>query len=569
MKERIVILGAGKIGRGFVADIFDAAGYGIVFADSSAELIRVLNAQGYYTLYNVRSTQEQEKKTIRNFTALEASDPALPELIQKTGLLAVVVFPDAFDAVAKMLAGIVEKKHAEQDKSPLNVIVLANIVAPQKLLREKIYTLLPHECRAFAEHTLGLAGSIVLRIAVQPTAEMLLEDALTVLTDGHDILPLEDCLIGARPSSPNIEYHESLDALELRKLYTYNMAHAATAYLGSAKSCATIAEALNDPEIELIVRGALEEVSGAFVREYNFSEAEMQTLCDGVIKKFKNPLLMDLPGRVGLNPIRKLKNSDRLIGAALLARKNGIYPYYLLKAAAYGLMFYHPTDPASAEIHAFIQENGIDAAIAKYTGLHEADVKHLIKRHYLKADGQFVAEDGPRVAFLHRAFSAGFRAEKNYRGCAQGALMGLSEVTGIKNKDLFRAATGFSGGMALCGDGVCGGYSGGVLFMGYLLGRDLDRIPIDGDKENQYIAYDCAQRLHDLFMDCYNSPICMRIHEGMFGGEHYILRTKPRRDEFEEAGAHTVVCTTVVGLSCVWVMEILMDKGIYTMKQEA
>ena len=66
-------------------------------------------------------------------------------------------------------------------------------------------------------------------------------------------------------------------------------------------------------------------------------------------------------------------------------------------------------------------------------------------------------------------------------------------------------------------------------------------------------AYDAADALHDHFIACFGSPVCMRIHEGMFRGEHYILRTKARRNEFEDAGAHTIVCTTVVALAASWV----------------
>ena len=36
--KKIVILGAGKIGRGFVADAFAAGGYKLVFADADAAL---------------------------------------------------------------------------------------------------------------------------------------------------------------------------------------------------------------------------------------------------------------------------------------------------------------------------------------------------------------------------------------------------------------------------------------------------------------------------------------------------------------------------------------------------
>lgn len=562
--KNIVILGAGKIGRGFVAEVFAGGGYKPIFVDSDEALVKALKAQGRYTLYKISTPTQQEKIIFSEYEVLSAADPSLSRVIADAGLMAVAVYPGAFGDVAQIVKNALETKFEANDRAPLDIVLLANVVDAQKRLLEQINAALSEPLRAFARDVMSVCGTIVIRVAVSPTPAMLEEDPLTVLTDGYGLLPVENKFIGERPDCPMLEYHDALEALETRKMYTYNMAHAATAYLGAAKGYETIAESIGDPEIEQIVRGALEEITLAYTREGTLDEAEAKPLVDGVIKKYRNTLLKDPVARVGGNPIRKLGYSDRLVGAALLARKNGICPYYLLKATAYGFLFAQAGDEAAAEIRLHVMTNGIDSAIRAYTGLWEPDVIYAIKRHYLKADGKFVAEDAARVAFLKRAYELGFESEKQYRGCAQGTLLALKELTGIWNKDLFRAATGFSGGMALCGDGVCGGYSGGVMFMGLINGRDYDRMLVDGDKPNQYVAYEAAQRLRDHFEACFASPICMRIHETMFRGEHYILRTKARRDEFEAAGAHTVVCTTVVALACTWVAEIILDMGLYS-----
>jgi len=571
VNKEIVIYGAGKIGRGFIADIFHTAGYQLIFADCNKELIHALNAQGKYNLYNIASAEEREKKIITGFIAIDSDDVQLRNVVQKAGLMAVVVFQDAFGDIAKLIVSILQKKYSEHDEKPLDIIVLANIVGPQKLLKKAIDDLLDDELKAYANRVLGVLGTVVQRVAVQPTKEMQVEDSLTVLTDGYGILPLEADFKGARPQSTQLEYHENLDLLELRKLYTYNMAHAATAYYGFCKGYNFISDALNDPEIEALVYGALEEICTAFTREYGnlsgFSETEMKAIAKSVIKKFKNPMLNDTPVRVGANPIRKLGFNDRLIGAALMARSNGIYPYYLLKAAAYGFMYDQESDEAAAKIQQIIKCNGIEGAIREVTKLNEKDIIYHIETFYKKAAGKFVMEDLKRVRYIKDAYETGFQSEKKYRGCAQGTLMAMFQITGIKNDDVFKAASGFSGGMALCGDGVCGGYSGGVMFMSLLRGRSLNAMQENGDKINQYMSYETAQLLHDRYLDCYGSSICKNIHEGMFNGEHFILRTKPRRNEFEDAGAHTYVCTSVVGLACAWIVDILLEKKIITLEK--
>lgn len=566
--KKIVILGAGKIGRGFVADAFAAGGYKLVFADADAALVKALRDRGHYTLRNVRSADEQETKVIGDYEALHIDDERLvPEIIE-AGLAAVAIFPNDFPGAAKIIAEALTSKHARGDASALDVLVIANLANAQRIFADAVRQALPAQLHEFMEKTLGVCATVAARVAVRPTGRMLDEDPLAVLTDGCDVLPVERKFKGECPACPMLEYHDSLDALAARKLYTCNMAHAASAYLGASKGCATICEALNDAQIEQIVRGALDEALEGFVREGTFAAEDKAACIDGVIRKFQNPVIGDTPARVGADPRRKLRGEGCIVGAMRMARNNGVYPYYLSKIAAYGLLFAQPGDEGAAEVRAFAMQNGVEAAVRKYMELWEPDLIYAVKRHYLKADGRFVAEDARRVRFLRRAYETGFCSEKQYRGCAQGTLIALETLTGIGNKDLFRAATGMSGGMALCGDGVCGGYSGGLLFMSYIKGRDLDRIAIDGDKVNQYIAYDAAQRLHDHFIACFGSPVCMRIHEGMFRGEHYILRTKARRNEFEDAGAHTIVCTTVVALAASWVAEIILDMGLYELKED-
>jgi hypothetical protein len=114
--------------------------------------------------------------------------------------------------------------------------------------------------------------------------------------------------------------------------------------------------------------------------------------------------------------------------------------------------------------------------------------------------------------------------------------------------------------MALCGDGACGGYSGGIMIMGSFIGRRFEMLEVNGDKEAQSQAYQMAQRLHDKFIETYGSVICADIHKQIFG-KSFCLRSKEVRKEFEEAGAHLDKCTTVVAMAASWVADILSDEG--------
>ena len=65
----IVILGAGRIGRGFVADLFAAAGYRLVLVDQSAELVAALRAAGRYTVVCAENAERRHDHVIAGYDA--------------------------------------------------------------------------------------------------------------------------------------------------------------------------------------------------------------------------------------------------------------------------------------------------------------------------------------------------------------------------------------------------------------------------------------------------------------------------------------------------------------------
>ena len=101
--------------------------------------------------------------------------------------------------------------------------------------------------------------------------------------------------------------------------------------------------------------------------------------------------------------------------------------------------------------------------------------------------------------------------------------------------------------MTLCGDGSCGGYSASILGIGMSMGRSVEDLKTK-NKVEQLKGFELSQRLHEEFIDCYGSVVCGNIHKSIFG-QSYIVARPDEKAAFEEAGAHTIRCTTVVGMS--------------------
>ena len=66
-QKDLVLIGAGKLGRGYLADLFGAAGYHLIFLEYSKQLVDAMNAQGYYTLFRSNAQGEYDKIVFRNY----------------------------------------------------------------------------------------------------------------------------------------------------------------------------------------------------------------------------------------------------------------------------------------------------------------------------------------------------------------------------------------------------------------------------------------------------------------------------------------------------------------------
>jgi len=560
VKRSIVIWGAGKIGRGFLAEAFHAGGYEVVLVDAVEPLVTALNRAGRYTLIKATTGTEPEIVEIDGYRALLASDgSAILSEVKQSPFVGVAVFPAVFDALADSLAEAISERASGTD--PLDVIVCANARGAADDLRERIAGRLDDRGRAWMEEYVGFVETVIMRIGV-PTPERFAEyGELAVTTNGFPYMPIHaPAFKNPIPDIPIIKPIDNIHAEEERKFFTYNMAHAVYAYAGRMRGHRTVLEAAADPVVAAEVAAALDEAGRALIKEYGFEEEDMVEWNRTVVANLTNPLLEDTLERLGKDPIRKLAPRDRLVGPARLCKLHGILPWYITRAIARAFFFDIEDDEATSRLQAMMKAKGVAESIREVGELdRDPEIVSFVKSHFerLQADPLGI-EDPARVDVLRTAYENGFRYEKVYHGCAQCAMASMFDVGGTIDKPLFQAASAFAGGMGLTGDGVCGGYAAGVMWMGSYIGRRFDKF--DGDKEAQYKSFEMTQRLRDRYLETYGSLTCRNIHEKILG-RAYILTTKKVRNEFEDAGGHADRCTTVVGMAALWSSEILMDAG--------
>ncbi|MBN2239468.1 MAG: C_GCAxxG_C_C family protein [Dehalococcoidales bacterium] len=158
-----------------------------------------------------------------------------------------------------------------------------------------------------------------------------------------------------------------------------------------------------------------------------------------------------------------------------------------------------------------------------------------------------------------KAYQLGNEFEKIYGGCSQCVIAALQDAFDKRNDDVFKAGSGLAAGGGGFTDGNCGAYSGAVMFLSLLCGRERD--DFKGESGGMFRSFALAGKLHEKFIQEYGSVICRDIQTKVFGRPYY-LADPDDFAKFEAAGAHTVHCPDIVGKSARWTAEIIQEEGL-------
>jgi len=158
---------------------------------------------------------------------------------------------------------------------------------------------------------------------------------------------------------------------------------------------------------------------------------------------------------------------------------------------------------------------------------------------------------------IEQAAQTGFQYEQIYRGCAQCTIAAVQDAFGLRNDAIFKAASGLAGGCGGTCNGICGGLSGGIMMMSACFGRS--RAGFSADEEEKQCSSRMAKDLYQKFVDTYGSGICKEIHEEIFGRTFDFWNAEDKQ-AFEDAGAHTDKCPSVVANASRWTTELILEE---------
>lgn len=372
-KKELVLIGAGKIGRGYIADLFNTAGYKLTFLEYSEALVQKLRAQGYYTVFRSHSDKPgYDKAVIRGYDAFctQTEYEQCLNAIANTNYVSIHVFPGACESIGHMLGDAVKLRRQNGNTEPLDLLFCVNFVYPGDIFKKYMLERLNEEEAAFMQEHVGFVESLVYRLGADPMPEMRAEDELSILSGDNDYLPVGDEWKGAIPEGVKLPVRDHMPARLVYKIWAGNTSHLASASFGQRKGYQWAWQSESDPYVRKCAAFCAREASWGIATEFGMEETNLREHPE---KRFDpasvNPDVEDPLTRIAQDPKRKLARNDRLVGPALLCLKHGKIPYYLARSAAMMFYFENPKDAAAVEIQEYLKENGIEKAIEKYCQL--------------------------------------------------------------------------------------------------------------------------------------------------------------------------------------------------------
>jgi hypothetical protein len=316
--KKIIIIGAGAIGRGYLPWVLPNDDYDLVFVDSNPQVVKAL-ARGKYVTYRVRNGHlDSMRVDVR--AALIPKDFRLSDHLDAVACF-VCVGPRNVEKAAELMKG-----------SSIPCVLCEN--EPNTVA----------DFKAIVGH--NLAYFAVPDVITSNTAplELLKLDELSVVTEDGILFVDEALGLDIGHDVQMVTTEELIGRQWTAKLYLHNTPHCIAAYLGAYLGKTYLHEAMEVPQVDAIVQGAMNEMLATLTRSCSIPVEFLRWYADKELARFRCQLY-DPVARVAREPLRKLEIHGRLIGAAQKCMAFGVLPANLLVGITAALLFEDKSDP--------------------------------------------------------------------------------------------------------------------------------------------------------------------------------------------------------------------------------
>jgi mannitol-1-phosphate 5-dehydrogenase len=315
-EKKIVIFGAGKIGRSFIGQLFSRSGFFVVFVDINRELADNINRAREYRVV-IKKEAGDEVLLIKNVRGIGFDDPerVICELAS-AGIAAFCVGQNGLPHLLPVVAKALERRQILYGNQPLDFIIAENMRNADQFIKEELRKYLPGDYPF--ERLVGLVETSIGKMVPIMTQKDLDEDPLQVFAEPYNTLIVSrNGFKNPIPAVDNLAPKDHIKAWVDRKLFIHNLGHASAAYLGYGKhpGAVYLYEVLADRAIAAATRLVMLQSAEILMSLYpgEFTPGQITGHIDDLLRRFSNKALGDTVFRVGCDLYRKLGPGDRLV----------------------------------------------------------------------------------------------------------------------------------------------------------------------------------------------------------------------------------------------------------------
>lgn len=374
---RVLIIGAGKIGAGYLAPLFHRAGWHVTFAARTSRAAARMGRAGAFTARVVPaprhpdgSGQDATRSTIvEGWQVAPIGTADFRRAVGEADLACTAVGVGNVTALAPALADALAERGPGR---PLDVWVVENgNCAPQLAEATRVVA----GGRAGDLSAVGFAGAVA-TVAVSRGSwddhrpEFIGDDARRLLVDARPLATAVGTVGELDGVEPTRHYAEAL----VSKLHVFNAGHAVCAYLGWLRGHATVDAAAADPFLRPVVAGAMLESRRALLAAHPVLGGDVNGPVADALRRFANPRLGDPVARVARDPVRKLGRCDRLVGPVLAVQEQaGRVPAHFAVGIAGALLYRNPDDGQAVALQERLAARGVMAVLSETCGIAPDD----------------------------------------------------------------------------------------------------------------------------------------------------------------------------------------------------
>jgi mannitol-1-phosphate 5-dehydrogenase len=369
MDKEILIIGAGKIGRGFIGQLFFRSGYKLWFIDTAEELVASLVSERKYRIDLARIPTDKTEYIQLEGAFTPGDKNRIADLFNRIEIMALSVGARNLEATSTFVREMLAYRDLRKS---LNCLICENAVDPAQTVMRILKEGASAEMQVFLDEKFGLIETQVIRTGMPAKPEILNKEPLALRMQDWWTLPLDrDAYKGKIPDVLGFRPRSNFRHEPIRKLYTFNGTNGPIAYVGWVNRFRYMHESA------LALRPFFEEIqeesAWGLIHEYGFDETEHREYMSLAMDKYTDPAMRDSIERNARDLHRKLGKDERLLGPALLCQKHGKKPIAYARAIAAAYCYDGSDDEGTLRVRNTVENEGIKAAIQQYSGIHESD----------------------------------------------------------------------------------------------------------------------------------------------------------------------------------------------------